>query len=285
MSRRCWIPLVILGFATPIHAQAPKTPTPEGIEFFEKRIRPVLVEKCYSCHSTEAKKSRGGLTLDTREATLKGGDTGPALVPGNPKNSLVLKALGYGDPDLQMPPKGKLPTETIAGLRRSGSQDGLPPIPRASARSTRPAAGCWEAKKAVFHWSYKPVLSPKIPTVRDAAWPVGDVDRLLLAKLEAKGLKPAADADRATLLRRTTFALVGLPPTPSEIDDFMKDTSADAFVKVVDRLLALPRQFWRNAGAVTLASTSPATADPIWRRPLAPASRRRGAIAITSSGP
>ena len=245
MSRRCWIAVVILGLATSVHAQAPKSPTPEGIEFFEKKIRPVLVDNCYSCHSTEAKKTRGGLRLDTREATLKGGDTGPALVAGNPKNSLVVKALGYGDPDLKMPPKGKLPAETIADFTKwiaMGAPD--PRIGKVDAANS----GSWETKKD--YWSYRLVQAPKIPTVADAAWPSGDVDRLLLARLEAKGLKPAADADRATLLRRTTFALVGLPPTPAEIDEFTRDASPDAFVKVVDRLLESPQfgerwgRFW-----------------------------------------
>ena len=245
MSRRCWIAVVILGLATSVHAPAPKTPTAEEVEFFEKKIRPVLAENCYSCHSTEAKKSRGGLRLDTREAILKGGDTGPALVAGDPKASLVLTALGYGDPDLKMPPKGKLPAETIADFTKwiaMGAPD--PRIGKVDAASS----GSWETKKD--YWSYKPIRAPTIPTVRDVAWPSGDVDRLLLAKLEAKGLRPAADADRATLLRRATFALIGLPPTPAELDDFTKDTSPDAFVKVVDRLLESPQfgerwgRFW-----------------------------------------
>ena len=245
MSRRCWIAAVILGLTTAVHAQSPKSEAPEGIEFFEKKIRPVLVDNCYSCHSTEAKKTRGGLKLDSREATLKGGDTGPALVPGNPKNSLLVQALGYGDPDLQMPPKGKLPAEIVADFTKWIAMGA--PDPRAGKVDTA-SAGSWETKKD--HWSYKAVQTPKIPTVRAAAWPAGDVDRLLLARLEAKGLKPAADADKATLLRRTTFALIGLPPTPAELDEFTKDTSPDAFVKVVDRLLASPQfgerwgRFW-----------------------------------------
>jgi cytochrome c553 len=248
MSRRCWIAVVILGLATSVHAQAPKSPnapTPEGIEFFEKKIRPVLVENCYSCHSIQAKKTRGGLRLDTREATLKGGDTGPALVAGNPKNSLVVKALGYGDPDLKMPPKGKLPAEAIADFTKWIAMGA--PDPRGG-KVDAANSGSWDTKKDF--WSYKPVQAPKIPMVADAAWPVGDVDRLLLAKFEAKGLRPAADADRATLMRRTTFALIGLPPTPAEIDAFTKDASPDAFAKVVDRLLESPQfgerwgRFW-----------------------------------------
>jgi Protein of unknown function (DUF1553)/Protein of unknown function (DUF1549)/Planctomycete cytochrome C len=242
MSRRCWIAVVILGLTTSVHGQ---TPTPEGLDFFEKKIRPVLVDSCYSCHSADAKKSRGGLKLDTREAILKGGDTGPALVPGQPKDSLLVKALGYGDPDLQMPPKGKLPAETIANFTKWIAMGA--PDPRVGKVDAAQAGG-WETKKD--HWSYKPVKAPAIPTVGDAAWPMCDVDRLLLAKLEAKGLKPAVDADRATLLRRTTFALIGLPPTPKELDDFTSDTSPDAFAKVVDRLLASPQfgerwgRFW-----------------------------------------
>ena len=245
MSRRCWIAVVILGSAT-CHAHLRRTPTPAGLEFFEKRSGPSSsIAVIRATRPTLRNPPRQGLKLDTREAILKGGDTGPALVPGQPKNSLVVKALGYGDPDLQMPPKGKLPAEVVADFTKWIAMGA--PDPRVGKIDTA-QAGSWETKKD--HWSYKPVKAPTIPTVRDVAWPAGDIDRLLLARLEAKGLKPAADADRATLLRRTTFALVGLPPTPKELDDFTSDTSPDAFTKVVDRLLASPQfgerwgRFW-----------------------------------------
>jgi hypothetical protein len=209
-------------------------PDPKGVEFFESKIRPVLVEQCYKCHSTQAGKSKGGLTLDTRATTLKGGDTGPAVVPGNPEKSLLLAAIRH-EGDVKMPPKVKLP-DAVAGDFRHWIEIGAPD-PRDRAAS-QPGTIDWT--KAREFWSFRPVRKPAPPAVKDTAWPKTDIDRFILARLEGEGLHPAAAADKRTLIRRATFDLTGLPPTPDEIDTFLKDDSPDAFDRVVDRLLKSP---------------------------------------------
>src|SRR5262245_49925420 len=219
--------LLVLILATTSHAQ-----DSAGIEFFEKKIRPLLAEHCYSCHATQGKKQRGGLTLDTREGVLKGGDTGPALVPGKPNESLLIRAVRFDDTELRMPPKGKLPQSAIADLEKWVKM-GAPDPRTAKAAVAKAPAG----RDTQTFWCYQPVTKQPVPAVKNSAWPRDDIDRFILAKLESKGLRPVIDADRATLLRRTYFALIGLPPTPEETAAFVKDTSPDAFVKVVDRLL------------------------------------------------
>ncbi len=219
-------------------AQTLKAPTSEGVEFFEKKIRPVLIESCYGCHSAQSKKPQGGLLLDSREALLRGGASGqPAIAPGDPDKSLLIRAIRHTDPKLQMPLGGKLPEAVIRDFEewvKMGAPD-----PRGA---TAPDAA-WrpydfdEAKK---FWSFQPVKDYAPPQVKNEAWARTPVDRFVLAKLEEKGLKPAAEADRRTLIRRATFDLTGLPPTPREIDDFLQDQSPNAFEKVVDRLLASP---------------------------------------------
>jgi hypothetical protein len=209
-------------------------PDAKGIEFFERKIRPVLVEQCYKCHSTQAGKSKGGLTLDTKEAVLKGGDTGPAVVPGNVEKSLLLAALRQ-DGDLKMPPKAKLPDAVVGDFRRWVELGA--PDPRDRAPSV---VGAIDWTKARDFWSFRPVHKPAPPPVNDAAWPKTDTDRFILARLEAEGLRPVAAAGKRTLIRRATFDLTGLPPTPDEIDTFLRDDSPDAFAKVVDRLLRSP---------------------------------------------
>ncbi len=220
---------------------------PKGVEFFEKKIRPILTERCYSCHSAQAEKLKGSLYLDSREGLLKGGDTGVAIVPGNAKRSLLLKAVLWADDDLKMPPKKKLAADQIADLE-AWIQGGA-----AWPASAKPAAG--KPRKQVGlsidegrkFWAYRPVQKPAVPSVRDAAWPRSDIDRFILARLEARNLRPLPPADKAVLLRRVTFDLAGLAPTPEQVDAFVKDESPDAFEKVVDRLLA-SRQFGERWG-------------------------------------
>jgi hypothetical protein len=212
-------------------------PDPKGVEFFESKIRPVLVEQCYKCHSAQSGKAKGGLTLDTRAAMLKGGDTGPAVVPGNAAKSLLLTAI-HQDADLKMPPKGKLSAAVVNDFRRWVEMGA--PDPRERVASAASAASNIDWKKARQFWSFCPVHKPTPPAVKDAAWPKTDVDRFILARLEAEGLHPLAAADRRTLIRRATFDLTGLPPTPDQIDTFLKDESPDAFARVVDRLLKSP---------------------------------------------
>jgi hypothetical protein len=211
----------------------------EGVEFFEKRIRPVLVDRCYACHSAQAEKAKGGLTVDTREALLRGGNSGPAVVPGDLDRSLLIKAIRYTDEDLGMPPKqrDRLSPEQVADFEswvRRGAPD---PRLADAAPPSRPKIDFAEARK---FWSFRPVADPALPEVGDRAWPVSPIDRFVLARLEARGLRPGPDADKPTLLRRATFDLTGLPPSPEEIDAFLADASPDAFARVVDRLLASP---------------------------------------------
>ncbi|HEV2394209.1 MAG TPA: PSD1 and planctomycete cytochrome C domain-containing protein [Verrucomicrobiae bacterium] len=207
-------------------------PTPAQLEFFENRVRPVLSENCYRCHSQHAEKIKAGLLLDSRQGVLKGGEGGPAIMPGDPEHSLLIKAIRYTDPDLQMPPKGKKLSDAAIADLTAWVQMGAPD-PRGDT-GNRPV----ETSKS--HWAWQPLTHPAVPEVKDSSWPKTPIDNFILAKLEEKGLKPNPPADKRTLLRRATFDLIGLPPTPQEIDDFLKDDSPDAFAKVVDRLLASP---------------------------------------------
>ena len=223
--------LAVLGLVTCVR---PAPAVDSGLQLFEQKIRPVLVKHCYECHAADAKKIRGGLLLDTRAGLLKGGDSGPAVVPGKPVESLLLKALRHDE--LAMPPKEKLPDAVIADFDRwirLGAPD-----PRTGGATAAKAGIDLEAGKKF--WAFQPIRTHTPPAVKDAAWPRTDIDRFLLSALEAKGLHPAADADRATLIRRATIALTGLPPTPAECDAFVEDPAPDteAFAKVVDRLLA-----------------------------------------------
>ncbi len=223
-----------------------------GAEFFEKRVRPVLVERCYECHGE--KKQKGGLRLDHAAALTKGGDSGPALVPGQPEKSLLIKVISWSDPDLQMPPKNKLAEAEIATLTewvKMGAPD-----PRTNLQSQLSN----QKAPTTNHWAYQPLKNILPPTVKDSSWPRTDLDRFILAKLESVAasresaanqpgqprshetrLQMAGDADRATLLRRAYFDLLGLPPSPEQIDDFVQDQSPEAFARVVDRLLTAPQ--------------------------------------------
>src|SRR5262245_14765221 len=199
------------------------------LAFFESRIRPVLVENCFGCHGPQ--KQNAELRLDSREAMLKGNDDGPAIVPGQPKQSKLIKAIERSG-KIKMPPKGKLPPQAIADLTAWVAMG----APWPESKVVGPARDQeWKT-----HWAFQPVRKPPAPVVKDGAWPQTDIDRFILAKLEAQGLTPSPPADRRTLIRRATFDLIGLPPTPEEIAAFESDPTPDAFAKVVDRLLASP---------------------------------------------
>ncbi len=177
-------------------ARAANSPT-DGVEFFETKIRPVLVQHCYECHSAKAKKVRGGLRLDSRARLLAGGDRGPAVVPGDPDKSLLLEAVGYKNPDLQMPKDGKLSDAVIADLAawvKKGAPWGKEDA--TAAALDRPAFDLLKRKQD--HWAWRPIVRPEPPAVKDAAWPRGPVDRFILAKLEEKNLSPAPSADKRT---------------------------------------------------------------------------------------
>ncbi|MBO0700955.1 MAG: PSD1 domain-containing protein, partial [Zavarzinella sp.] len=234
---RFLIPLLAVGvWAAPRAAAADPKPDPAQAEFFEKSVRPLLVGKCQECHGPE--KQKGSLRLDSRAAVLEGGESGPAIVPGDPTKSRLVQAIGYAD-TLRMPPKQKLSPDQVATLT-SWVKMGAP---WPEAKDVRPAADSEfkiTAQDREF-WSFRPVREPALPAVKDPGWVHTDIDRFVLAKLEEKGLKPVAPADKRTLIRRVTFDLVGLPPTPEEIDAFLADESPEAFAKVVDRLLASPQ--------------------------------------------
>ena len=210
----------------------------EELKFFESKVRPILVANCYKCHSAEERKSKGGLTLDTRDGWTKGGKHGPAILPRDTEKSLLLKAVRFEDADLQMPPNGdKLKDEHIATLEKwikMGAPDPRVAPPESKGKLT----GMDDAARA--HWAYQPVKSPAIPDVKDKAWATSPVDAFILAKLETQTMKPSMAATREALIRRATFDLIGLPPTPEEVQAFVRDRSTDAFAKVVDRLLASP---------------------------------------------
>ena len=235
-------PLLLAALAaagTPAFGAATAEPTKEQTAFFESKIRPVLAENCYKCHSLEKGKSKGGLTLDTRAGVLKGGEIGPAVVAGKPDESPLIKAVTYHDKDLQMPPTkdggGKLPEAAIAALTewvKMGAPD-----PRKDDVATKMTGLTAAARK---HWAYLPLTKPTPPAVKNSAWPRTAVDSFILAKLEVNGMLPIADATKETLLRRATYDLTGLPPTPREVQDFSSDASPQAFAKVVERLLASP---------------------------------------------
>ncbi|HVC92465.1 MAG TPA: PSD1 and planctomycete cytochrome C domain-containing protein [Pirellulales bacterium] len=207
----------------------------EQLDFFEQKIRPVLVHHCYECHSGDPAKAKAHFVLDKREGLRKGGDSGEVIVPGKPGDSLLIEAIRYES--LEMPPKEKLPDETIDDFVR-WIEMGAPDPRSGKAANPRTKIGMTEARR---FWSFQPPKACPAPQVQDTAWPRSDIDHFVLARLEKEGLKPVTDADRSTLLRRVTFDLTGLPPTPEEIDAFLADESPRAFAVVVDRLLASPR--------------------------------------------
>src|SRR5687768_14107904 len=215
-------------------AQAPGA----GVEFFEKKIRPLFAQHCYECHSVTGKDVKGGLRLDTAEGLLKGGDGGPVLVPGNPDGSKLIQAVRHTLADLKMPPKSKLKDQEIADLTEWVKLGA--PMPAAAPVVAGPARVEADLTEARTAWQYQKPQDPAVPEVKNAGWCKSAVDRFILARLESKGLAPAGPADKRTLIRRATIDLTGLPPTPEEVEAFVADNSADAFAKVVDRLLASP---------------------------------------------
>jgi hypothetical protein len=222
--------LLILGLGS----VQPAEPSAEGVEFFEKKIRPLLVEKCVKCHGPD--KQKGGLRLDSKLGLYKGGDNGKVVVPGDAERSLLVKAVRYQD-EPRMPPKSKLPETAIANLA-SWVKMGAPWPEDKATVVTKNNFNIEERKK---HWCWQPVRPLLPPEVGRKDWPLSPIDAFLLAKLEAKNLAPAPAADKRTLIRRVTFDLTGLPPAPEEIDAFLLDEAPDAFARVVDRLLASPR--------------------------------------------
>jgi hypothetical protein len=219
--------------------------TSDDLAFFEAKIRPVLVEHCYSCHSAKAKKPKGKLLLDSRDGLRKGGESGPALVPGDPEKSLIIRAVRQTDKELQMPPDRKLPASVIADLEAWIKRGAVDPRDKPT---TAAATLSWDEvfKERRQWWSVQPVRRPELPNVKDAAWSPRPIDRFILAGLEGAGLTPGAEADARTLIRRLKLVLTGLPPTASESEDFAKAWDAAGakrqalWEQTVDKLLASP---------------------------------------------
>jgi mono/diheme cytochrome c family protein len=236
---RTWAVVAGLVVASHVGAAAELEPafSPQQIEFFESEIRPLFSTHCWKCHAAE--KQQGGLRLDSRAAILTGGDLGPAATPADPDASRLVEVVEYAG-DIKMPPSGKLSEREMAAIRR-WVREGMAWPAIAEPNPETPNADTDTAKAArPIPWSFQPVVDPPLPEVKDAAWCDSPLDRFVLARLEADGLTPAAPADKRTLLRRAKFDLLGLPPTPQEMDAFLADDAPDAFARLIDRFLAAP---------------------------------------------
>lgn len=212
---------------------------PKDIEFFESKVRPILVEHCSKCHSASSDKLRGGLMLDSKAGWEKGGDSGPVIVPGKPDESPLIEAVRYKDSAVQMPPKGKLPAEVIATLEEWVKRGA--PDPRTGPIGTAKKVRTVDLEAEGKHWAYQPLRRVEPPKVDVVAWSSNPIDRFLLSAMTAKGLKPNDRASQRVLLRRLSFDLIGLPPTAKDVSEFEADNSPEAYEKAVDRLLASPR--------------------------------------------
>ena len=239
-----------LALALPAFADEP---TKEQLAFFEGKIRPILSERCYKCHSVEAGKSKGDLTLDSADTTRKGGATGPGVVPGKPEESFLYKAITYTDKDLEMPPSssgGKLDAQQIADIAtwiKMGAPD-----PRKEPGKASKLSGLND--KARSHWAYQPIKAHiKVPVNKNQQWCYTPIDAFILQQLQANKMAPSPDANREILLRRAYYDLVGLPPSPAQIEAFLSDRAPNAWEKVIDGLLASPHygerwaRYWLNS--------------------------------------
>jgi hypothetical protein len=239
MLLRACLALLFSFVATTFAAAAAPEPTKEQIRFFEEKVRPILAENCYKCHGSEAQK--GSLRLDIREMALAGGESGPVIVPGKPDQSALVEAIKWEA--LEMPPSGKLNESQIATLtewirigapmpKDHGAPDGI------AVRKTRGVITDEDRQ----WWAFQPIRGAAVPAARAGETPAprGPIDAFLQARLEAEGLRPAPEADRRTLLRRLSFDLTGLPPTPEAIEEFLADDRPDAYERLVDRLLSSP---------------------------------------------
>ena len=228
-------------------------PSKKGIAFFESKIRPVLIKHCYQCHSADAKKIGGEFLLDTRGGMLEGGESGEVIVLGDPKESMLISALRHED--IEMPPKEKLPATVVADFVQ-WIKIGAPDPRDGQHQSLKRTIDLDEGRK---FWAFQPIEKQVVPPkVKDSSWPRGAIDHFLLARLESAQLKPRSEADRQTLLRRVFFDLVGLPPSPEEMETFLVDKSPKALETIVDRLLA-SEQFGERWGKAL------ARHCPLWR--------------------
>jgi hypothetical protein len=213
------LPVIVCLLIAPGDPPVESPPTAEQVRFFESSIRPLLVEHCQKCHGPS--KQFNGLRVDSREALVRGGDLGAAIVPGQPEASLLIRAVRHTDDDLKMPPESKLTEQQVGALVKWVKMGAPFPAGAAAIAEGRP-------NRDPNHWAFQPAGLPELPEISDKQWPQTAIDHFILAKLEAEKIGPAAAADRRTLIRRVTFDLHGLPPTPADIDTFLLDGSPDA---------------------------------------------------------
>jgi cytochrome c553 len=234
-------------------------------EFFETHIRPLLVEHCLECHGE--KKQEGGLQLDSHETFIKGGDSGALIVPGRPEDSLLIRAVRYLD-EPKMPPKQKLPEAEIALLTQWVERGAA--WPASSAPTSVATTGFHVTPEQQTWWAFQPIQKSLPPAVKDDQWPRNEIDRFVLAELEARDLSPSPPAEKRTWLRRASYDLIGLPPTPDELDAFMADDSTAAFERVVDRLLDSPSygQRWARHWLDVVRYADYHDGDPKARNPV-----------------
>lgn len=225
--------LISILFASDLSAQ--KKANKKGLDFFERKIRPVLVSKCYSCHSAKSKSVKGELLVDSRDGIRRGGESGDAVVPFNVENSLLMQALNHET--YEMPPEEKLSDEIIADFA-TWIKMGAPDPRDGKSELIKKTINFEEARK---FWAFQPPQKSTVPSVKDSAWPKSEIDYFVLNALETKGLKPVADSDRARLVRRIYFDLVGYPPSPAQVRDFVSDESESAVQALVDKLIDTPQ--------------------------------------------
>ncbi len=233
--RSCLIGFVLVFLAIRPYVSA-AGPDPTVVERFEKRVRPVLAARCWRCHGPEQHK--GGLRLDSADGVATGGDSGLVVVAGKPEESRLIQAVRYAG-DLKMPPKGRLNDAEAAELTEWVRTGAVWPESRTASATGSPASRTTKGPAAF--WAFQAPRDPAPPEVQAVDWPCSPLDRFILAALERKGLAPASPADKRALIRRATFDLTGLPPTPEEVESFLADGCPEAFERVVDRLLASPR--------------------------------------------
>jgi len=211
------------------------------VEFFEAKVRPLLVAHCYECHSEEASKLenlQGGLRLDNRAGVQQGGESGPIVVPGKPNESVLINSIRYADKALQMPPKEPLSAEQVAVLEKWVTLGA--PDPREGSATVTSAKRGIDFKEGRQLWAFKPPVKHATPNLTNSSWPKQPLDHFVLAALEQRSLQPVRTATRQELIRRATFDLIGLPPTPEECATFEKDTEPGAWERVIQRLLSSP---------------------------------------------
>jgi len=233
------VALITALFAFP--ARADEASDKAGLALFEKSVRPLLAQRCYTCHNASAGITRAGLALDTKEGWQTGGNRGPAIVPGQPDKSLLYKAITNTGSGLQMPPGSKLTDDQIAAVKQ-WIQSGAPDPRTGTTPGGKPKLSGL-TPKARAHWAYQPIRKQPVPVIKDKLlkpWVKNPVDAFVLAKLQQHGMKPNGPAAREALIRRATYDLIGLPPTVDEVRAFLSDRSPNAWEKVIDRLLASP---------------------------------------------